>query len=84
MDGFDGELAVRGDGTEQDVLSRRFAVKMRLSPATTAPARAPRRSVRLAVPAYSTYAMPDSIDNQASVCVALMKVRATSLRPYVL
>jgi hypothetical protein len=49
-DGFDGELAVRGDGTEQDVLSRRFAVKMRLSLATTAPARAPRRSVRLAAP----------------------------------
>jgi hypothetical protein len=60
-----------------------FAAKMRLSPATAAPARAAPRPVRLAAPAYSTYAMQDSIENHASVCAALMRVRGTSLRPRV-
>jgi hypothetical protein len=60
-----------------------FAAKIKISPATTVPAMAARRSVRLATPAYSTYIMQDSIENHARVCTVLTSVSAVSvpLRP---
>src|SRR5713101_4789492 len=57
-----------------------LAAKTRLSPATTAPAIAARRSVRLVSPAYSTYTMHDSMENQANVCTALI-TRSVRLAP---
>ena len=57
-----------------------FAAKMRVSPATTAPATAARRSDCFVRPVYSKYATHDSIENQASVCTALIAAKATGLR----